>query len=425
MDDHSYVSAEKMEQIQEAVAEDLTEWVKAYYEANGYVLQDETVAAIRKEEKEKTGRPVELTEKDVRSIERFVAALQEKMEETVKKHAGGFGTNSIGIDATLVIYTGVYHGDVKSYCENTGGQLYMISHTAADALWNKEMRGIIARTIGERKSIDEVTSRVLSGKRPGENATRVDQYASKAAVSLSLDDWISAKVVEAGLKKGTVLYILHYRDDQIPKSVGLKTEVPVLLNQALEQGVSLLEAMKLTKPKEYQVGTSLSPIVVPINSAPLYFRNSEIVYADMLYCIGEKGERPQSFDVVKTVQEVAISQMEHPKPNEQIMPSPTIHDKSPCEILEPQIAIVLYEQSQPASPMGKTMEERVADQEPIQQLDMGAVPLSKEEWKSMIEAAKNDGSSVQDAKDQVNQNNGAHSVPDGTDSPNSGDHGSR
>ncbi len=75
--------------------------------------------------------------------------------------------------------------------------------------------------------------------------------------------------------------------------------------------------------------------------------------------------------------------------------------------------------------MWKTLEDRVADQEPIQQPDMGAVPLSKEEWKSMIEAAKNDGSIVQGAKDQVNQNNGAHSVPDGTDSQNSGDHGSR
>lgn len=425
MDDHSYVSAEKMEQIQEAVAEDLTEWVKAYYEANGYVLQDETVAAIRKEEEEKTGRSVELTEKDVRSIEQFVAAIQEKMEETVKKHAGGFGTNSIGVDATLVIYTGVYYGDVQSYCESHNGQLYMISHTAADALWNRQMRENIAEVIGETKPTDAITSKVLSGKFAGKNAARIDQFASKAARVLSLDDWISAKVVEAGLKKGTVMYILHYRDDQIPKSVGLKTEVPVLLNQALKQGIDLLTAMKLVNPEQYQVGDSLSLIVVPINTAPLYFRNSEIVYADMLYCIGEKGEIPQSFDAVKTVQEVVISQMEHPKSSEQVIPSPTIHDKSPCKILEPQIAIVLYEQSQPASPMGKMMEDRVADQEPIQQPDMGAVPLSKEEWKSMIEAAKKDGSSVQGAKDQVNQNNGAHSVPDGTDLQNSGDHGSR
>lgn len=425
MDDHSYVSAEKMEQIQEAVAEDLTEWVKAYYEANGYVLQDETVAAIRKEEEEKTGRSVELTEKDVRSIEQFVAAIQEKMEETVKKHAGGFGTNSIGVDATLVIYTGVYYGDVQSYCESHNGQLYMISHTAADALWNRKMRQQIAKTIGESDATDEITTRVLSGKCSGENAIRIDQFASDAAKTFSLDDWISAKVVEAGIKKGTVMYILHYRDDQIPRSVGLKTEVPVLLNQALKQGINLLTAMKLVNPEQYQIGTSLSLIVVPINPAPLYFRNSEIVYADMLYCIGEKGEIPQSFDAVKTVQEVVISQMEHPKPSEQVIPTPIVHDKSPCKILEPQIAIVLYEQSQPASPMGKTLEDRIADQEPIQQPNMGAVPLSKEEWKSMIEAAKNDGSSVQGAKDQVNQNNGAHSVPDGTDSQNSGDHESR
>ena len=169
----------------------------------------------------------------------------------------------------------------------------------------------------------------------------------------------------------------------------------------------------------------MSLIVVPINSAPLYFRNSEIVYADMLYCIGEKGEIPQSFDTVKTVQEVVISQMEHPKPSEQVIPSPSVHDKSPSEMLKPQIAIVLYEQSQSASPMGKTMGDRIADQEPIQQSDMGAVPLSKEEWKSMIEAAKNDENNAQDTKDHTSLNNGAHSVPDGTDSLNSDDHGSR
>lgn len=425
MEDHSYVSAEAMKQIQKAVARELTAWVKEYYEANGYVLQDETVAAIRREEYQKNGEKIELTDKDVQSIEQFVSALQEKMEETVKKHAGGFGTNSIGVDATLVIYTGVYYGDVQSYCESHNGQLYMISHTAADALWNRQMRENIAEVIGETKPTDAITSKVLSGKFAGKNSVRIDQFASKAARALSLDDWISAKVVEAGLKKGTVMYILHYRDDQIPKSVGLKTEVPVLLNQALKQGIDLLTAMKLANPEQYQVGDSLSLIVVPINTAPLYFRNSEIVYADMLYCIGEKGEIPQSFDAVKTVQEVVISQMEHPKSSEQVIPTPIVHDKSPCKILEPQIAIVLYEQSQPASPMWKTLEDHVADQEPIQQPDMGAVPLSKEEWKSMIEAAKNDGSSVQGAKDQVNQNNGAHSVPDGTDSPNGGDHESR
>lgn len=85
------------------------------------------------------------------ALEDFIGALQSKMVESVTKYAGGFGENTIGDSATLVLYSGVSPQMVEDFCNQSGGKYYMISQTGADVLWNNRLRGAIAEAIGESK----------------------------------------------------------------------------------------------------------------------------------------------------------------------------------------------------------------------------------------------------------------------------------
>ena len=179
------------------------------------------------------------------ALDAFVDALQQKIVESVNLHAGGFGTNSVGENAELQLYSGVWYEDVKKMCEQSHGTRYMISQTAADILWDRELRKTIAKIIGEEKDTDPISSRVLAGK-CGEEETvdgkqyrllQFAQYATDSHRYLALDDFISQKVVEAGLAKGRVFYILKNDNAGIPRSVGLLTEIPHVLNLMWSQGI--------------------------------------------------------------------------------------------------------------------------------------------------------------------------------------------
>lgn len=60
-----------------------------------------------------------------------------------------------------------------------------------------------------------------------------------------LDDFLSSKVAEARLAKGNVVYMV---DEKLKvDSVGLLTEVPTVLNDAIEKGVNLSDSVIVGK----------------------------------------------------------------------------------------------------------------------------------------------------------------------------------
>ena len=79
-------------------------------------------------------------------LELFVSELQTKIIKEIRN----FGASIEGYEnATLILYSGVYHEDVKAFCKASNGKFYMISQTEADAIWDMDFREAVAKAIGE------------------------------------------------------------------------------------------------------------------------------------------------------------------------------------------------------------------------------------------------------------------------------------
>ena len=134
-------------------------------------------------------------------LELFVSELQTKIMEEITD----FGANIEGYEnATLILYSGVYYQDVKDFCELSNGQYYMINQTGAKELWNVNFQKAVAKAIGEPNPQGDITARILEGKKYNEDGTswtRISNYATESGNYLALDDFVSSKVVEAGLSK--------------------------------------------------------------------------------------------------------------------------------------------------------------------------------------------------------------------------------
>lgn len=321
--------------IQDDILDDLTEWLADYETSNN-------ISLIR----EKTGGVLQGADLDT-----FVGALQRKIVEAVNLHAGGFGTNCIGENAELQLYSGVWYKDVQKMCEQSHGTRYMISQTAADILWEGSLRKAIAKIIGEEKDTDPISSRVLAGK-CGEEETvdgkqyrllQFAQYATESHRYLALDDFISRKVVEAGIAKGRVFYILKNDNAGIPRSVGLLTEIPHALNLMWSQGIDA--------EKNFQLGTGLTRIggkyqheLIDASDALLYVAaNQRIVYADMLQCLGASAPPPpkHTYAIVTTFQQYAKemrAKMHHLK---SIAESRVLPQRAKKDLVTPEMEIVM------------------------------------------------------------------------------------
>ena len=173
----------------------------------------------------------------------FISELQTKIVEEIIN----FGVNIEGYEnAILILYSGVYYEDIKSFCEASNGKYYMISQTNANFLWKDEFRDTVAYVIGEPNSKGEITARVLEGKKYSEydsSWTRISNYATESGNYLALDDFVSSKVVEAGLSKGKILYFIG--DKATPNNVGLLTEIPSVYNNAIMNGESLSDKINI------------------------------------------------------------------------------------------------------------------------------------------------------------------------------------
>lgn len=173
------------------------------------------------------------------ALEDFIGTLQDKIVESVTKYAGGFGENTVGDNATLILYSGVNPQMVEKFCSQSGGKYYMISQTGAGILWNEDVREKIAETIGEDKPTEPISARVLEGKegkydlKKGNLRFRLEndaKYATDSHKFLALDDFISLQVVEAGIKKGKIRYVLENSHSGIPRSVGMLSEIPRVMS---------------------------------------------------------------------------------------------------------------------------------------------------------------------------------------------------
>ncbi|MCH5263932.1 MAG: hypothetical protein J1F42_13565, partial [Lachnospiraceae bacterium] len=240
---------------------------------------DEILAKLIKWVEKWRGNHPEIKEEKLSSenLERFVSELQDEIVSVIDD----FGKNTIGENAKLVLYSGVNPDVVREFCEASDGEYYMISQTVANILWNGVFQKKIAEAIGETKPDDPITARVLSGKTNGEKGERIDQYATDSGKYLSLDDFISTKVVEAGLKNGKVLYLLG--ESANPNSVGLLTEIPTLMNASNEAGISTSDYLCLgTGLTKNADGTFSFKSVDWSQSSVFLDSNGKVSYVDML-----------------------------------------------------------------------------------------------------------------------------------------------
>lgn len=121
------------------IVEILKAWVKAWRDNNG--VADGVVLSGE-------------------NLEKFVGELQTEIVNVI----GDFGENTIGENAKLVLYTGYGYDLVQEFCELSDGEYYMISQTAANALWDPDLQRAIANAIGESNATDPLTARVLFGR---------------------------------------------------------------------------------------------------------------------------------------------------------------------------------------------------------------------------------------------------------------------
>ena len=158
-------------------------------------------------------------------IETFIGELQEEITTVI----GDFGPTTNGFEnAKLVLYTGTDYNLVNDFCVSSNGEYYMINQTNASILWNPIFRKNVANVIGEINSDEPISARILAGKSYDSTGrlTRISKYATDSENYLALDDFLSSKVAEAGLKQGDVMYVIS--PSARSKSVGLSTEVPTV-----------------------------------------------------------------------------------------------------------------------------------------------------------------------------------------------------
>lgn len=221
-------------------------------------------------------------------LELFVSELQAK----IMKEIAYFGANIEGYEnATLILYSGVLYEEVKAFCETSNGRYYMISQTYADALWNDEFREAVAYVIGEDDAEGEITARVLEGKKYSEDRsswTRISNYATESGNYLALDDFLSSKVVEAGLSKGKILYFIG--DKATPNNVGLLTEIPSVYNNVIMNGESLSDKINIaTDFVKNADGTFSYNILENVNTNVLIDANGKVKYVDLLQFVNDEG----------------------------------------------------------------------------------------------------------------------------------------
>lgn len=221
-------------------------------------------------------------------LELFISELQTKIVEEIIN----FGVNIEGYEnAILILYSGVYYEDIKSFCEASNGKYYMISQTNANFLWKDEFRDTVAYVIGEPNSKGEITARVLEGKKYSEydsSWTRISNYATESGNYLALDDFVSSKVVEAGLSKGKILYFIG--DKATPNNVGLLTEIPSVYNNAIMNGESLSDKINIaTDFVKNADGTFSYNILENVNTNVLIDANGKVKYVDLLKFVNNEG----------------------------------------------------------------------------------------------------------------------------------------
>ena len=156
------------------------------------------------------------------AIEKFIGELQAKITTEI----GDFGPATSEFEnAYLVLYTGTDFNLVNEFCESSNGKYYMINQTNASVLWDNDFRDAIANVIGEADAESPITARILAGKSYDSTGrgTRISNYATDSENYLALDDFLSSKVAEAGLKQGDVMYVIS--PSARSNSVGLSTEV--------------------------------------------------------------------------------------------------------------------------------------------------------------------------------------------------------
>ncbi|MDE5873144.1 MAG: hypothetical protein K2H07_04455, partial [Lachnospiraceae bacterium] len=218
-------------------------------------------------------------------LEQFLGELYEKINDEIKD----FGPNQDGYEnAKLVLYTKYDNKIVEEFCRQSGGKYYMVNQTAANAIWDNDFGKKISEVIGEKNLEGEKTMRVLAGKvRNAEgNFERVSRYATDSGKILSFDDFMSSKLVDAGLKRGNVLYLIG--DNPNSKSVGLLTEIPKLLNCATEAGLDLTEVLEVATNVTKGADGFVYDLINWSNAGVCLDGSGKINYLDILECFGEK-----------------------------------------------------------------------------------------------------------------------------------------
>lgn len=218
-------------------------------------------------------------------LERFVGELQGK----ILSETGGFGPTVKGFeDAKLVLYSGVDWNLVGEFCEQSGGKYYMINQTKASMLWNPEFRQAVADVIGERKTKDPISARVLEGKvyeDGAEYGTRIGRYATDSERFLALDDFLSSELAKEGASRGDITYFLS--PDARPETVGLSSEVPEVFTQKFFKGRGASSGFVLASDLTRNADGSFSFKTADVSDAIVYFdKSGRAGFVDLVPCVG-------------------------------------------------------------------------------------------------------------------------------------------
>ncbi|MCM1287188.1 MAG: hypothetical protein NC240_02670, partial [Clostridium sp.] len=244
--------------------EKLVDWMDAWRDKNG--IEDGEILTDEK-------------------LEKFLAELYEKISEEI----ANFGANQEGYEnAKLVLYTKYDYKMVEEFCRQSDGKYYMVNQTAAKMIWDNAFGMEISKVIGENSLKGEKTIRVLSGKvRDAEgNLERVSRYATDSDNFLAFDDFMSSKIVDAGLKRGNVLYLIG--DNPNSQSVSLLTELPELLNSANEMGLALTEVLEVATNFTKGADGFVYDLVNWSNAGVCLDGSGKINYLDILECLGQE-----------------------------------------------------------------------------------------------------------------------------------------
>ncbi len=242
--------------------ENLLDWLDAWRDKNG--IEDGEILSDEK-------------------LEKFLGELYEKINNEITD----FGANQEGYEnAKLVLYTKYNYEMVQEFCKQSDGKYYMVNQTAASMIWQPDFGEKISKVIGEKSLQGEKTMRVLSGKvyDAEGNPERVSRYATDSGKLLSFDDFMSSKIVDAGLKRGNILYLIG--DNPNSKSVGLLTELPELLNSANEAGLVLTEVLEIATNFTKGADGFVYDLVNWSKAGVCLDGSGKINYLDILECLG-------------------------------------------------------------------------------------------------------------------------------------------